>query len=185
MDSNKLQSCFSLVRQSSRAPDRDDSITVDAPESVALNPTVRLMYLANEGDLEAINELLDDGCDVNFRDIDGRTALHIAACQGRTDVVQLLIQRGAEVDPQDRWCSTVMQCNAIVLAYIFLVFGGTVYCIDYWFVCLCNSLLQMRCTTKIMILSNFWSNMVQNPRFVSSFQLFSRFELTFSAYKHL
>ncbi|CAL5190584.1 unnamed protein product [Lathyrus oleraceus] len=108
MNSNKLQSRFSLVRQSSRAPEREDSGAVDVnfPESVALNPTVRLMYLANEGDLEAINELLDDGCDVNFRDIDGRSALHIAACQGRTDVVRLLIQRGAEVDPQDRWCST-------------------------------------------------------------------------------
>ncbi|CAK8541292.1 unnamed protein product [Lathyrus sativus] len=106
MDTNKLQSRFSLVRQSFPAPDREDSGAVDVPESVALNPTVRLMYLANEGDFEAINELLDDGYDVNFRDIDGRTAFHIAACQGRTEVVQLLIQRGAEVDPQDRWCST-------------------------------------------------------------------------------
>lgn len=176
MNSNKPQSRFSLVRQSSRAPEREDSgaVDVDFPESVALNPTVRLMYLANEGDLEAINELLDDGCDVNFRDIDGRSALHIAACQGRTDIVRLLIQRGAEVDPQDRWCSTVMQCNAIVFAYI-LTFWCQCYCIvlvmliDYWFVCLFNSLLQMRCTTKIMMLSNFWSIMVQNPRFVSSF----------------
>lgn len=66
------------------------------------------MYLANEGDLDGIKELLDSGSDVNFRDIDGRTALHVAACQGLTDVVELLIQRGAEIEPQDRWGSTVM-----------------------------------------------------------------------------
>ena len=76
--------------------------------SEAVDPTVRLMYLANEGDLEGIKELLDTGGDVNFRDIDGRTALHVAACQQRTDVVDLLLQRGAEVDPRDRWGSTVI-----------------------------------------------------------------------------
>lgn len=77
-----------------------------------VDPNVRLMYMANEGDLDAIEELLDSGTNVNFRDIDGRTALHIAACQGRTDVVQLLLNRGAEVDPQDRWGSTVRHFTA-------------------------------------------------------------------------
>ncbi|XP_045787018.1 integrin-linked protein kinase 1 [Trifolium pratense] len=107
MDTSKLQSRFSLGRQSSLAPDRQDSAaTVNDSVTEPIDPPVRLMYLTNEGDLEGINELLDGGSDVNFRDIDGRTALHIAACQGRTDVVQLLLRRGAEVDPQDRWCST-------------------------------------------------------------------------------
>ncbi|KAM1512892.1 hypothetical protein ACFX1Z_024395 [Malus domestica] len=92
---------FTLLKQSSLAPDRDDSVT---PEPV--DPRVRLMYMANEGDLDAIRELIDSGTNVNFTDIDGRTALHIAACQGQTDVVQLLLQRGAEVDPRDCWGST-------------------------------------------------------------------------------
>ncbi|TYJ30592.1 hypothetical protein E1A91_A06G140800v1 [Gossypium mustelinum] len=64
------------------------------------------MYLANEGDLDGIRELLDSGINVNFRDIDDRTALHIAACQGQTDVVSLLLQRGADVESTDRWGST-------------------------------------------------------------------------------
>ncbi|KAJ7963880.1 putative Protein kinase [Quillaja saponaria] len=64
------------------------------------------MYLTNEGDLDGIKELLDSGTDVNFRDIDSRTALHIAACQGLTDVVEFLLQNGAEVDPKDQWGST-------------------------------------------------------------------------------
>ncbi|OVA14292.1 Protein kinase domain [Macleaya cordata] len=100
----KTKAKFNLMKQSSLAPEREDVSECEIPE--AIDPTVRLMYLANEGDLEGINELLDSGINVNFRDIDGRTALHIAACQGRTDVVELLIRRGAEIDRKDRWGST-------------------------------------------------------------------------------
>ncbi|XP_058095450.1 integrin-linked protein kinase 1-like isoform X2 [Magnolia sinica] len=95
---------FTLGRQSSLAPEDDGSEAVD--EVDAIDPTVRIMYLANEGDLEGIEELLGAGTDVNYSDIDGRTALHVAACQGRTDVVELLIRRGAKVDSKDRWGST-------------------------------------------------------------------------------
>ncbi|XP_010525318.1 PREDICTED: serine/threonine-protein kinase HT1 [Tarenaya hassleriana] len=105
---------FALGRQSSLAPDRDGGTTgarsateADGDEeSPAADPRVRLMYLANEGDIDGINTMLESGTNVNFRDIDGRTALHVAACQGRPDVVQLLLSRGAEVDPMDRWGST-------------------------------------------------------------------------------
>lgn len=94
------------MRQSSLAPAADGGEADEAEEGV-IDPRVKLMYLANEGDLEGIVELLDNGTDVNFRDIDDRTALHVSACQGRTDVVELLLSRGAQVDPEDRWGSTV------------------------------------------------------------------------------
>ncbi|KAK3206687.1 hypothetical protein Dsin_020733 [Dipteronia sinensis] len=101
---------LNLLRQSSLAPERE-------PEEAELRrdeedngeeivPEVRLMYLANERDLEGIKELLDSGIDINFRDIDDRTAIHVAACQGFVDVVGLLIERGADIDPKDRWGST-------------------------------------------------------------------------------
>ncbi|KAK6134411.1 hypothetical protein DH2020_031843 [Rehmannia glutinosa] len=91
-----------------RTPVNDVVLASDATDSLdaAMDSGVRLMYLANEGDLEGIQELLDSGTTVNFRDIDGRTALHVAACQGLTDVVELLLLRGAEVDVEDRWGST-------------------------------------------------------------------------------
>ena len=46
--------------------------------------------------MEGIRELLDGGADPNFRDSDGRTTLHIAAWEGFAEVVELLLQRGAE-----------------------------------------------------------------------------------------
>ncbi|CAL9186950.1 unnamed protein product [Musa hybrid cultivar] len=105
---------FTLGKQSSLAPDRDDGELqalrsgdldgLQVPEEVDAN--IRLMYLANEGDLAGIEETLASGVDVNFRDIDYRTALHVAACQGFADVVQLLLDSGAQVDPEDRWGST-------------------------------------------------------------------------------
>ncbi|XP_064950301.1 serine/threonine-protein kinase 12-like isoform X1 [Musa acuminata AAA Group] len=101
---------FTLGKQSSLAPDRDcgdESSNGDGfrfPDDVAAD--IRLMYLASEGDLEGIEEILSSGVDANFRDIDGRTALHVAACQGFADVVRLLLDRGAQVGPEDRWGST-------------------------------------------------------------------------------
>lgn len=111
MDSKyQSQSRFTLGKQSSLAPDRDCSrdSDIEGPDAVVVDPGVRLMYSADEGDLDSIQELLASGTDVNFRDIDGRTALHISACQGLTDVVQLLLDHGAKVDPKDRWGSTVI-----------------------------------------------------------------------------
>nr|ABF72018.1 protein kinase family protein [Musa acuminata] len=105
---------FTLGKQSSLAPDRDDgelqalrSGDLDGLQVLEeVDANIRLMYLANEGDLAGIEETLASGVDVNFRDIDDRTALHVAACQGFADVVQLLLDRGALVDPEDRWGST-------------------------------------------------------------------------------
>lgn len=101
---------FTLGKQSSMAPDRlGDELEREfsVEEGIEIDSRVKLMYLANEGDLEGIEEMLDSGVDVNFKDIDDRTALHIAACQGLTDVVALLLKRGAQVDSKDRWGSTV------------------------------------------------------------------------------
>lgn len=99
-----------LLRQSSLAPRGDSAVRGEDEsdeEDLVIESDVRLMYMANEGDLDGITELLDSGTSVNFKDIDDRTALHVAACQGKSDVVELLLKRGAQVDPKDRWGSTV------------------------------------------------------------------------------
>nr|GMD31830.1 serine/threonine-protein kinase HT1 isoform X1 [Ipomoea batatas]GMD36725.1 serine/threonine-protein kinase HT1 isoform X1 [Ipomoea batatas] len=104
---SKSQSRFGLGRQSSLAPERDAGGGGGGDEvEEGIDSGIRLMYSANEGDLEGMKELLESGTSVNFRDIDGRTALHVAACQGHRDVVELLLGNGAEVNVEDRWGST-------------------------------------------------------------------------------
>lgn len=54
-----------------------------------------------------MDELLKEGVDVNSIDLDGRTAMHIAACEGHLEVAKLLLRRRANVNARDRWGSTV------------------------------------------------------------------------------
>jgi ankyrin repeat protein len=55
-----------------------------------------------EQTLETVKLLLDLGADVNVQDtLDGRTALMGAAHKGRNDVVQLLVQHGADLAVRD------------------------------------------------------------------------------------
>nr|XP_043622147.1 integrin-linked protein kinase 1-like [Erigeron canadensis] len=112
MDSNPPpQVRFTLGRQSSMAPDRvsgsgsdSDSEEIDGLDRI--DPRVRLMFFSSEGNIQGIKELIELKTDVNFKDIDNRTALHVAACQGFCDVALLLLQAGAHVDSKDRWGST-------------------------------------------------------------------------------
>ena len=87
------------------APEKHEATTAKAEETDdverPINPEVRPMYSANEGDLDEIRELLNFGVNVNFKDKDGRTAFHIAACNGLTNVISLLLDHGSKLDPND------------------------------------------------------------------------------------
>ncbi|CAJ1962057.1 unnamed protein product [Sphenostylis stenocarpa] len=97
---------FTLGKQSSLAPERHNEGEEPQNDGDAVDQGVRLMYSAFEGDVDGIREVLEAGVSVNYRDIDDRTALHVASCEGFTDAVDLLLQKGAEVDAKDRWGST-------------------------------------------------------------------------------
>ncbi|KZV51070.1 dual specificity protein kinase shkB [Dorcoceras hygrometricum] len=103
---------LTLWKQSSMAPEQDHGLYDDFEgehefgDANEIDPGLKLMYLVNEGDLDGIKELLENGVDVNFRDIDHRTALHVAACQGYVDVAKLLLENDAAIDARDRWGST-------------------------------------------------------------------------------
>lgn len=72
-----------------------------------LDATMQLLFLACQGDAHGVEALLRGGVDVNSINLDGRTALHIAACEGHRDVVRVLLDWQANIDARDRWGSTV------------------------------------------------------------------------------
>ncbi|XP_011073996.1 serine/threonine-protein kinase STY8-like isoform X2 [Sesamum indicum] len=111
MDPRRNNFRFSFGRQSSLDPIRrnmllddgtDEGLTV--PDN--LDSTMQLLFSACQGHVEGVQDLLDEGIDVNSIDLDGRTALHIASCEGHLEVVKLLLSRGANMDARDRWGST-------------------------------------------------------------------------------
>ncbi|XP_059304803.1 integrin-linked protein kinase 1-like [Lycium ferocissimum] len=109
MDPRNNNMRFSFGRQSSLDPIRRcpsfENETVAVPDN--LDSTMQLLFLACRGDANGVKELLDnDDVDVNSIDLDGRTALHIAACEGHVEVVKLLLSRKANIDARDRWGST-------------------------------------------------------------------------------
>lgn len=52
-------------------------------------------------DLTLLTELLEAGCDVNAQDEEGRTALIQATLYNNVEVVQILIEHGANVNTRD------------------------------------------------------------------------------------
>jgi ankyrin repeat protein len=55
-----------------------------------------------QDNIDTIKLLLDLGLDPNYANSEGRTPLMGAALKGRNDVVQLLVDRGAQLDTRDR-----------------------------------------------------------------------------------
>ena len=64
-----------------------------------------LLEACKNNDLNTINEVLNKGCDINFKDYDNRTALHIACAEGHVEVIKLLIKNNIKIQ-KDRWNNT-------------------------------------------------------------------------------
>ncbi|KAM3594180.1 uncharacterized protein V6R79_003669 [Siganus canaliculatus] len=67
---------------------------------------------AKIGDIEALEALKEMGSNLCLGDYDGRTPLHIAACEGYLNVVEYLLSHGATVYAKDRYGDTPL-CNAV------------------------------------------------------------------------
>jgi uncharacterized protein len=66
------------------------------------DPFTPLMQAVLVKDREAIDALLEQGADLNEHDTDQQwTALHLAARDNDAELVTLLLDHGAEVDPVD------------------------------------------------------------------------------------
>jgi hypothetical protein len=123
------QTRFAIARQSSLDPTpRGGPDGSSAHQQLAvpenLDATMRLLFAACQGDAAGVEELLRSGVDVDSIDLDGRTALHIAACEGQGEVVRLLLDWKANINARDRWGSTVRQ----LYCYYYFIFITSSLC---------------------------------------------------------
>ena len=79
----------------------------DVYSSKNQNEFSELCLSAKQGDLEHLKKLFNMEVDMGQADYDGRTALHLASCEGHTDVVRFLLRVGkVKKNPMDRWKRT-------------------------------------------------------------------------------
>ena len=71
----------------------DELFYVNDPDAV--------VWAAADGVLELVVRLVDAGADVNTKCDDGRSALHMAAKEGRSDIAEFLLSRGADPNITD------------------------------------------------------------------------------------
>ena len=95
---------FSLCRRS-ESDDDGDALLKRAGDA--------LYWSARAGDLSQCESLLAIGANVNHvRGVNNHTPLHAASLGGRTPVVKLLIEHGADIEAKNRIGSTPLHCAA-------------------------------------------------------------------------
>ncbi|KAL3525038.1 hypothetical protein ACH5RR_013410 [Cinchona calisaya] len=67
---------------------------------------LRVNSAAYYGDLQQLKNLIRAGANLNKKDYDGRSPLHLAASRGYEDVAQFLIQEGVDIDVADNFGNT-------------------------------------------------------------------------------
>lgn len=90
------------------ARERTPAQRINHPTSVVNDPlkTGELIWAASQGNLTAISKLVAQGVSLEAADYDLRTAMHLAAAEGKSDVLHYLLAHGATVNPKDRWGNT-------------------------------------------------------------------------------
>lgn len=69
----------------------------------------KICQLAHVGDITKLHAMKAAGQDLNTADYDGRCGIHLAAAEGKPEVVKYLLSLGVNVNVQDRWGGTPLQ----------------------------------------------------------------------------
>ena len=69
---------------------------------------IKLIEASKSGDVSAVHNLLSQGGNVNCRDGQGNSPLHYAVKAKHTEIVQLLLEKGAEVQKKNKKNETVL-----------------------------------------------------------------------------
>lgn len=74
-----------------------------------MKSVINLLFAAYTGDVSALRRFALSAMDMEQRDYDSRTALHVAAAEGHVEVVKFLLE-ACKVNPfpKDRWNNTPM-----------------------------------------------------------------------------
>lgn len=81
--------------------DTDPNVLDEDPTVVA-----EFVWAAAQGDMYGLRRLTAQGILMNVADYDGRTALHLAACEDQIQAVRYLLAHGHPVHVRDRWGAT-------------------------------------------------------------------------------
>lgn len=84
------------VRETSDSAPRQSTSSISTLSGGALEDTTVLHLAIQCAELQVVEYVISDGAgyvDINARDKDGNTPLHVAAAQGRTQVVKLLLEQ--------------------------------------------------------------------------------------------
>ncbi|UCF81439.1 MAG: ankyrin repeat domain-containing protein, partial [Acidobacteriota bacterium] len=71
-----------------------------------------LIEAAEAGDTAKVEQLIEQGADVNAEDKYGITALMFAAKNGQTEIVKALVDAGADVEAKDKYGVTALMAAA-------------------------------------------------------------------------
>lgn len=97
--SKRLAICpFCMTSVGWRLPNSYIDLSLRDPGLVSRQAPVILWKAARSGDFKRVQSLISNGADVNSKNEDGLTPLHVAAVRNRGAVVKLLIDHGADVN---------------------------------------------------------------------------------------